>query len=463
MREYFINNKSVFVKKNSLNINDVLNERTNCSFTVIEPTFEITKGMDVYIQQDEIIIFAGKVFKPKSQGDKIKEVIVSCIDYSQMIDKRVIAEVYENTLAGDIVRDLINKYFAEEGVLAGKISDSLLISRAVFNYDNGNMAMNYIADVTGYYWEIDKDKKLNFFNKSTYSAPFQLTDTSRNYKDLKAEEDASKYRNRQYTRGGYSVSSTQTRNFKGDGEAQTWTVDLPLAKQPVIKVNSEVKSVGVRGLDTDREFYWSYNDKSISQETAGTKLTANDVISIQFQGLYPIIVVAENSKQIDERKAIEGGSGIYESVVEESSLDSQSAALEYTQGMLDKYGFIPKVVNFNTYSHGLRAGQLIPINNTKHCLNGVFLIESVTTRADGNNTLYSVKCLDGNNIGGWTNFFKSLVQKQKKLVIRENEILVKLLVFKVSFVVPKLKDSMIFNLHQYHICGQTVIGKEVIL
>jgi len=463
MRTYKIAGNTVIVEKNSLNINNRLNERTNASFVVIEPSFEITKGMDVTIEDDGEVIFAGKVFKPKSTGDKTKRITVSCTDYSIMIDKRIIAEAYENTLAGDIIRDFITKYFAEEGITEGNIQDGPIISRAVFNYVNGNQAMNYIYDVTGYYWEIDKDKKLNFFDRTTYDAPFSLTDTSANYKDLQAEEDASEYRNRQYTRGGYAISTTQIRNFKGDGETQSFTLDLPVAKVPTIKVNGVVKTVGIRGIDEGMDWYWQKNNNVISQASNGTKLTSNDTLTVEYQGYYPIIIVAENSGEIEERKNLEGGSGIYESVIEENNLDTQESALQYTNSLLQKYGFIPKVVNFSTYEHGLKAGQLIQIINTKHNINGRYLIESVTARDDNGLTLYNVKCLDGSNIGGWDKFFKNLVQNQTKLVIRENEILVKLNTFRDSFIIPQVIDEMTYNLHQYHICGQTIVGTEVIL
>ncbi len=461
MRVYKINEHAVTVQKRSLSINDRLNERTNCSFTVINPYFEITKGMVVTIQEDDEVIFSGKVFKPKSSGDTVKYVSVSCTDYSQQIDKRIIAEAYDNTCAGDIVRDFIYKYFSDEGITEGNITDGPTISRAVFNYVNGNIAMNYLHEVTGYYWEIDKDKKLNFFDRTTYTAPFELSDNSFNYHLIQAEEDASQYRNRQYTRGGYAVSTVQVRTFKGDGETQSFTVDLPVAKVPVIKVNGVEKTVGIRSLEQGKDWYWSKSDKTISQETMATKLNDSDVLTVEYQGFYPIIIVTENSGEINNRQATEGGSGIYENVVNEQNLDSQESAMEYTNGLLEKYGFIPKVVTFNTNDHGLKAGQLITIKNTKHNLNGTFLIESVTTRDDNSLTLYSIRCLDGSVIGGWEQFFKSLVKESKRLVIRENEVLVKLLSLRDSFIAPRFEDEITYNLHQYNICGQFVCGVGV--
>jgi len=431
---------------------------------VIEPDFEITKGMEVVITDNETVIFKGKIFKPRSTGDTVREVSVSCTDFSTLVDKRIIAESYVNTLAGNIVKDLITKYFTEEGITQGTIQDGPTIEKAVFNYDKGNIALNYLSDLTGFLWEIDKDRKLNFFDRATFAAPFGLTNTSLNYNNLTVEEDASEYRNRQYLRAGQDISTTQTRTFKGDGETQVFAVELPLAEEPVIKVNGVIKTVGIRGLEEGFSWYWQKNDKTISQDKTGTKLLSTDTLTIEFKGFYPIIVVAENPEEVESRKLIEGGSGIYESVNEEQSLDTRNSALDYTNKLLDKYGFIAKVVSFNTHVSGLKSGQLINIQNTQHNINGNYLIESVTTRDDGGITLYSVKCLDGSKLGGWEKFFRALVNSNKKMVIRENEILVKLVTFKDSFLKLSLEDEMSYILHQYLICGTTqYCGTDVII
>lgn len=463
MRTYTIAENTVTVRKKSLNINDKLNERTTCSFVVIDPDFEITKGMEVLIQDDSTTIFKGKVFKPKSTGYSVKEVTVSCVDYSMLVDKRIIAEAYENELAGDIVKDFITKYFADEGITEGTIQDGPTIEKAVFNYKAGNVALNYLSDLTGFFWEVDQDKKLNFFDKSTYEAPFSLTDTSLNYNDLTIEEDASDYRNRQYLRAGNDISTEQTRTFKGDGETQVFTVDLPIALAPTVTVDGVAKTVGIRGLETGFDWYWQKNDKSISQDSGGTKLTSSNTLSVVYQGYYPIIIVADSTSEIASRKTIEGGSGIYESVDEETNLDTKNSALDYTNGLLNKYGFIPKVVSFNTHVSGLKSGQLLSIQNTKHNIDGDFLIKSVTTRDNGGATIYSVQCLDGSKLGGWEKFFQALINSGKKMVIRENEILVKLIIVEDVFALPVMSDTMTYDLHQYNICGQTICGTGVIL
>lgn len=67
---------------------------------------------------------------------------------------------------------------------------------------------------------------------------------------------------------------------------------------------------------------------------------------------------------------------------------------------------------------------MLSIHHHQHNLEDSFLIESVTARDDKGLTQYNIKCLDGSALGGWEQFFKSLLNENKKLVIRENEVLV---------------------------------------
>jgi hypothetical protein len=426
MRTYRIAGKEVTVQKSSFSINDRLNERTTTAFVVVNPSFEIDVGMEFEIEESMEIIARGSIDNVTQSGDHIIYVQVSGVDFSQLTDKRVIADSFEKTLSGDIVRSFIQKTFSQEGITEGNIQSGPEIEKAVFNYEDGNATMNYLQEVTGYNWEVDNNKKLHFFDRSTNTAPFSLSDTSSNYTGLSVKKTRGKYRNRQYLRAGQDVTDVQTERFKGDGEQRTFAVGFKIAKVPTVKVNGVIQSVGIRGLDDGKQFYWSKGEKELTQDDSETKLTDTDIVEINYQGFFPIKVVIDNSSGISDRKKVEGGSGIYEHIAQEENIDTQAAAMQFATGKLEKLGTIPKVVTFNTHVKGLKSGQLLPIKNIKHNLDDKFLIESVTARDDNGLTVYSVKCLDGSAIGGWEKLFKSLLKGNKKLVIRENEVLVKL-------------------------------------
>lgn len=430
MRTYTINGTTVTVQRSSLNYNDRLNERTTCSFTVVNPSFAIDTGMEVSIDDENGNVFKGTVDDLlESDDNAFSYVQLQCVDFSQLIDKRIVFDTAVNQLAGDIVRKLITDFFAIEGITQGIIQDGPIIAQAVLNYDNGNIAMNYLAEATGFNWSIDRLKKLNFFDRSTYAAPFSLTDTSLNYKGMRVQRTRGQYRNKQYIRAGLDTTEEIPKEKptpKPDGVSRTFIVRLPVAAKPRVFINNVELSanlIGVNGLDSGKKFYFTFNSNTITQDSNEPVLNT-ETLEISYKGLYPIIVAAENPGQIAERKGIEGGSGIHESVVQDANLNTRQAAFDFANGKLDKFGIIPNIVTFQTHVKGLAAGQLLPIQNTKFRLSGTYLVESVTARDDNGVTMYSVKCLDGSSLGGWEQFFKTLVQGNRKLVIRENEVLV---------------------------------------
>jgi len=469
MRTYTINENPVTVQKNSLSYTDTLNDRTTCSFIVLNPITEIDIGMEVIVEEDATVIFAGSVDNVSESGDTTNYVSVACVDFSQLIDKRIIANSYENELAGDIVRDFITSVFVDEGITEGDVQSGPIISKSVFNYDSGNISMNYLADTTGFNWEINNLKQLNFFDRSTFVAPFYLHDHTHNYQGLTVKKTRSNYRNRQYIRAGTDTTAEiplEKPTPKPDGVSKTFVVRLPIAMKPRIFINSvevDPLTIGVNGIDKDMKYYFSYNSNAITQDNSQSLLVDTQVLEITYKGLYPLLVVTELPGQVIARKAVEGGSGIHENIVEEGNIDTRQAAMEFANGKLEKYGIIPKTVTFNTNSKGLKAGQLLSITNTKHNLSGAFLIDSVSARNDGVLTLYSVRCLDGTSVGGWEKLFKTLLQGNKKLVIRENEVVVRYITFADDFVNLSMTEEIDFYLHQYHICGQVVCSEGLIL
>jgi hypothetical protein len=224
-------------------------------------------------------------------------------------------------------------------------------------------------------------------------------------------------------------------------------------------VDGVEKTVGIRNLDSGKDFYWSKGEKEISQDTAGTKLTSSNTLTVEYQGLYPIIVVADDPEEVAAR-------GIHEDIEQRADIDTKEAALDYADGLLRRYARIETIVSYETNEQGLKAGQIQHINLPIHDIDGDFLLSSVRisdpARADGKLT-YQVQALSGESVGGWVAFFKKLVAGKQTFTIRENEVLVKLLTFRDSFDVPTMEDEMQFTLHQYWLCGQVTCGTGVIL
>ena len=119
--EIYINNIKQPVLLNSLSVEDEIETRAVCTFSVKDilntKTFE--RGMPVQVYDDSEKIFAGYVETsdkvPITYSDNYRHDIV-CSDMHYLADKRLISYAARNKLAGDIIKDVVDQKLAEEGV-----------------------------------------------------------------------------------------------------------------------------------------------------------------------------------------------------------------------------------------------------------------------------------------------------------------------------------------------------------
>lgn len=455
----------------TLRIEDTINERSIATFSLndLSNTVNIQPGQTIEIIHEEEKVFGGtidRIVKQKPPGGTNERVYkVECTDYHQITDRRIVAEAYEDKTAGYIINDIVSKYLIDEGITVAAVQDGPTINRAVFNYIKASQALDELSELVGFSWWIDADKKLHFVERATYSAPWVLDDITL-INDLVIDENRENYRNRQYIRAGNDITVLQTEKPapKPDGQTRTFTLKLPVAKVPTVKVNGDEQTVGIRELDKDKQWYWQKGDKNITQDDSEAVLNDTDILEVTYQGFFPIIVVSEALESISERKNVEGGSGIYEDVEEKPGLDSGEAALDVAQGKLRKYANLGQKISFNTWHSRLKPGQILSVNLPDRELAGDFLIQNVELSwISGQYWRYNVTAVSGETVGGWPRFFRQLVQSKQTFVIRENEILIKLLTFRDEYKKPRMEDEMTYILHQYPVCGQITCGTEVIL
>ena len=375
-------------------------------------------------------IFAGEIIKFQ---DYVKAGVtyfyVSCADYNAILDRVLVATAFDAMLAGEMVKKIHGMKLVSEGITLGKVEEGPATSRSVFDWVPVSSALDDIEKLTGITWNVDYYKVLDYFPPGAKKAPFSLTETSNNYSDLVLERNTDKYRNVQVFRPGWleTTAQTETPTPPPDGSSRTFTTRFPLARRPQIFIDGvEVppNDIGVNGLDGPgtKKWYFSRQSPQVSQDTYETVLPAGATLEIIYTGLYNRIFVKEKEDEIAARKRIEGGSGRWESYEDKATIDDFSAADQYLSGLLRKYGSISNKITFRTQEHGLRAGMVIPVDIPSRGIKGDFLIESVTGRADGPGLMiYNVKAIDGEVVGGWVDFFRSLVIKSRDFAIRDNE------------------------------------------
>ncbi len=124
MIKVYIDAEEVTLKPNTLNISGKIEERETCSFNIVDmgENRRFYKGQQVTIEQDDVVRFTGtllssNIVEATKQGDRWHQIRATGHHYAA--GKRLAAKVYEETRAGDIVRDLVDSYLADEGIMGG--------------------------------------------------------------------------------------------------------------------------------------------------------------------------------------------------------------------------------------------------------------------------------------------------------------------------------------------------------
>lgn len=118
--EFYIADEQVEVMTNSLDIECTIEERSTASFTVkdLNNKHNFVKGEQVEIYDGDLVF---KGFVEISQkipltntGQYVHQ--IDCTDMHYLADKRIVALAEENSTAGSIVGQIINRYLEAEGV-----------------------------------------------------------------------------------------------------------------------------------------------------------------------------------------------------------------------------------------------------------------------------------------------------------------------------------------------------------
>jgi hypothetical protein len=417
----------------SLQISETANGRNTAAFLLQSISggdiyYDPQVGQSVRIRWDSTVIFAGTVDSidvDNPSGTELVEWNVQCVDYNQLADRRIVASAYDNATFQEIVTDLLTNFLALEGVQAGTIPTGPTLTRVVFAYQSVADCFNDLANLTGYTWNIDYFKLLQFCPLDTFPASLNVAQQNGFYRNPKLHRSRDQYKNSVILSGGQDTSQSRTEDFVGDGTNRNFTVSLPIAKEPTLTVNGSPRTVGIKGVDTGFDFYWSQSDPIIEQDGGDPALASTDTFEVTYQGYFPIVMQLEDGAQIAERAAIEGGTGRYESVDNDTSIDSSALAIDKIQGTLRRFAFVPTQFTFETdtsltnLAADYRAGQTVFVDFPIWALAETFFIQDLSTSFDGVRLIVTAKCIDAEKAQSWADFFAELFAAGKNTELRD--------------------------------------------
>ena len=431
-------------RNGSLRIRYQLNGRSDAQaeFFDQDSSLELEPGRAFDVYQGRELIFSGTVHSHtdvipslrKSAREKL--ISVTAVDHSQIADRHLVAGIYEapGQTAGDIVREIAETYLDGEGLSLSGVQDGLEVGKVLFDYASVARAFDQLADLIGYAWYIDCHKVLHFVARESFAAPWDIDENSKPFGSLRCTRTRAKYRNRQIIRAGKETGEPRVREFLGDGEQSTWSVEFPIAEEPLVLVGGVQQSVGVRGVDDDGNpegfaFFWQKDSNSVSQNREHARVEAPSVVRIEFRPFLSIIAQSTDDGEVAARAAIEGGTGLYEDVEDDDRIQDAGHAIEIAISRLRKYGRIACMLDISTKKGGLRPGMVQQIDLDAEGTSGGYLIDTLEANDLGGkdgNLYYRYRAVDGESVGGWPEFFRRLAEQGRRFVIQENEVLLQL-------------------------------------
>lgn len=305
---------------------------------------------------------------------------ITCKDYTELIDGKYVVEDYTAKTISYILNDILTKYIPAGFTLDVQVSQT--ISYIKFNYEKASQCLSKIADLVLGDWYVDYNKVIHFISKSTFSAPFPITDS--NNKAIKGsltiKQDASQIKNTIFVRGGEYLGSSYTENFVADGTQTTFVMAYQYSGIAV-SVAGVAKTVGVDNIDdpATKDCLYNFAEKSIKFPTA-TKPTSGQAVAITGLPYIPVYVKAEEAGSI-------GKYGVKEFKIIDTNIRSKQGAIDRAKAELQSFNDTLNEGNFSSYETGLRTGQQININSSILGLNKDFIITRLTVVAESSSLL----------------------------------------------------------------------------
>lgn len=300
-----------------------------------------------------------------------------------------------------------------------------LIPTASYLYTYISSNMDDLAKKSNTYWKIDKSLNMLFSYYQSNPAPWVVTDKDILVDGLQLTNKGDLYRNRQVITG-VIATGTNSEYKVGDGTTRSWTLGGILISAPTIYLNGQLQTVGIKGQDTGKNFYWTLNSAVIDQDSSGTILQQTDQLYFpNYEYQYSTSVVVDNKGQFPGTTsqsafaALSGGTGIVEEVEDVSSQSlNVSAATIMAEDLLQRFGVIGYELQFKTLRSGLGIGQYINVFNPETSLTDLSMLiteidmqqKMSVDQASGNPTqiyFYDITADSAANIQSWSKLLAS--------------------------------------------------------
>ncbi len=289
--------------------------------------------------------------------------------------------------------------------------------------------MDAMVQASGdYYWYVDRWRQLHIGPRLARPGAFPLQSVydpanSSGYllylPQVSVNSSADLFRSQQIMTNVTGLVTPPVEVKAADGSTTSWTLGYPVYSAPTILINGSPATIGVQGIDNNRQFYWQPGSSSISYDNTLPKLPAGTIISITYVGQSTVNDVLNSSGAQSAQAALEGNSGIVASIqsaqLGQTKGMTTAQATTFGNGLLSRYGINNPIEAMGTTLYaGLVPGTTISLflPEMMSTWNAQLPIVKVTTTAyqTSNNGIvyfYAIDATNGANQSNWQRVFFS--------------------------------------------------------
>lgn len=318
--------------------------------------------------------------------------------------------------AGEIVKHVLATYCSSELIgIYTNVAGGVFVSKRIYDCAPVTEVIDELAQVSNYIWWVDEGLLIHFQARTITTAPWDIIATSPEiFRGIHIRTTGEDKRNREYIRCAWQAFGTTEESFVGDGVATQWWLAAPAALIESMTIGGEARTFGVDGADAGLDFYWAPGERTIRQDSAGTVLTATETLVVNYRELGTNIIEEEDAASIAAAAIVEGGTGVWSHLTDDSANVSANAAQATAQSLVATYKDDARELNYTTIRDGIVPGQVQQITLPAFGVASptAYLIDSVEFSEWGDQAtfLYRVKALAGNRVIDGVEWFQSLVE-----------------------------------------------------
>jgi hypothetical protein len=382
-------------------------------------------GVGIPSAEDEIIvtvdgtrIFAGYIVAIHKDhlGGSAVDCQLTCVDYTRDLERQLVVENYQGMTDKKIIQDIVDNYCDGYAIDTTNVETGITIDQISFNYMPPSQCLTEVCKLSARFWYIDYNKGLHYITTDSEDAPFDVTDTSAQHRNLIIKQDNKQIKNRIYVRGGEYLSDEVTITMKADG---TQTVfNLPDQPHEIsMTEGGAAKTIGIKHIHdpADYDYLVNYQEKYIECGSASAP-AANTVMAFSYKYYIPILIAVEDKDSINSI-------GKFEYAILDNKIKTVDQARDRAQAELTEYASTLDSGGFTTRVAGFRAGQTININVTALGINDDYIVKSVTAKSLGNGEFeYDVAIAEYEPMGIIQFLIKLLEQDKNAVQISDDEV-----------------------------------------